>query len=86
MAISLYVPLKFLDQLVFDTTRTFGLILLTGMTTTIGLGVYFFLSWVMGVGEVHSFLTMIKRVRRVPAILLEPAREVIDGGTQDKIS
>lgn len=79
--VAIYIPLKLLDQLVFDTTRTFGLILLTGMTTTIGLGVYFFLSWVMGVGEVHSFLSMIKRVRRVPAILLEPAREVINGGT-----
>lgn len=84
--VAIYIPLKLLDQLVFDTTRTFGLILLTGMTSLIGLSVYFFLSWVMGVGEVHSFLSMIKRVRRVPAILLEPAREVINGGTQDKVS
>ncbi|MBI4066255.1 murein biosynthesis integral membrane protein MurJ [Candidatus Gottesmanbacteria bacterium] len=83
--VAIYVPLKILDQLVFDTTRTFGLVLLTGVTTSIGLSVYFFLSWVMGVGEVRSFLTMIKRVRRVPAILLEPAREVINGGTQDKV-
>lgn len=84
--VAIYIPLKLFDQLVFDTTRTFGLILLTGTATSIGLVVYFFLSWVMGVGEVHSFLSMIKRVRRVPAILLEPAREVINGGTQDKIS
>lgn len=83
--VAIYIPLKLLDQLVFDTTRTFGLILLTGMTTVIGLSVYFFLSWVMGVGEVHSFLSMIKRVRRVPAILLEPAREVVNGGSQDKV-
>ena len=27
---ALYIPLKLLDQLVFDTTRTFGLMLLTG--------------------------------------------------------
>lgn len=84
--VAIYIPLKLFDQLVFDTTRTFGLILLTGTATSIGLVVYFFLSWVMGVGEVHSFLSMMKRVRRVPAILLEPAREVINGGTQDKIS
>lgn len=83
--VAIYIPLKLLDQLVFDTTRTFGLILLTGMTATIGLGVYFFLSWVMEVGEVHSFFSMLKRVRRVPAILLEPAREVINGGSQDKV-
>lgn len=83
--VAIYVPLKLFDQLVFDTTRTIGLILLTGMTMTIGLSVYFFLSWVMGVGEVHSFLRMIKRVRRVPTILFEPAREVINGGAQDKV-
>lgn len=81
----IYIPMKLLDQLVFDTTRTFGLFLLTGMTTAIGLSVYFFLAWVMGVGEVRSFLLMILRVRRVPTILLEPAREVVNGGTQDKV-
>lgn len=83
--IAIYIPLKLLDQLVFDTTRTFGLILLTGMTTTIGLGVYFFLCWVMGVGEVQSFISMLKKVRRVPSIFLEPAREVVSGGAQDKV-
>lgn len=83
--VAIYIPLKILDQLVFDTTRTFGLLLLTGMTGSIGLAVYFFLSWVMGVGEVQSLLSMIKRVRRSTAILLEPAREVINGGGQDKV-
>lgn len=83
--IAIYIPLKILDQLVFDTTRTFGLILLTGMTMTIGLGVYFFLCWVMGVGEVQSFFSLLKKVRRVPSILLEPAREVVSGGAQDKV-
>lgn len=81
----IYIPMKILDQLVFDTTRTFGLILLTGSTATMGLFVYFFLSWVMGVGEVRSFFAMIRRVRRVSTILLEPAREIIDGGSQDKV-
>lgn len=83
--IVIYIPMKLLDQLVFDTTRTFGLILLTGSTMTLGLFVYFFLSWVMGVGEVHSFIAMISKVRRVPTILLEPAHEVISAGMQDKV-
>lgn len=84
--ITLYVPLKLLDQLVFDTTRTFGLLLLTGTTGAIGIATYFFISWVLGVGEVQSFLRLIGKVRRARAILLEPAREVINGGVQDKIS
>ncbi|MEK7141929.1 MAG: murein biosynthesis integral membrane protein MurJ [Patescibacteria group bacterium] len=78
--VAIYIPLKILDQLVFDTTRTFGLILLTGATSFVGLSVYFFLAWVMGVAEVNSFLSMIKRVRKVPTVLLEPAHEVVNGG------
>jgi putative peptidoglycan lipid II flippase len=78
---AIYVPLKILDQLVFDTTRTFGLMLLTGVSVLAGLGVYFFLAWVMGVAQVHLFLEMIRRVRHVPTVLLEPAREVVNGGS-----
>jgi putative peptidoglycan lipid II flippase len=81
---ALYVPLKLLDQLVFDTTRTVGLLLLTGVSGTIGIATYMFLSWVLGVGEVKSFLALLARVRK--RVILEPAAEVINGGVQDKIS
>lgn len=84
--IALYIPLKLLDQLVFDTTRTMGLFLLTGVSGAIGISTYLFLSWVLGVGEVASFLELLKRVRKPKTLLLEPAREVINGGMQDKIS
>ncbi len=40
MGVSLYIPLKVLDKLVFDTTRTIGLIVLTGIVSVIGLVVY----------------------------------------------
>lgn len=40
MGVSLYVPMKYLDQMVFDTTRTLGLIALTGIASCIGLLVY----------------------------------------------
>lgn len=76
--IALYIPLKLLDQLVFDTTRTFGLILLTGVTGCIGLLTYLFLSWVLGVGEVRSFFNLLSRVRR--RMVFEPATEVINEG------
>lgn len=79
--IALYIPLKLLDQLVFDTTRTFGLILLTGATGTIGLATYFFISWVFGVGEVRSFFALLARVRR-KAFFIEPAAEVVNGAIQ----
>ncbi len=68
--VALYIPLKLLDQLVFDTTRTFGLILLTGVTGFVGLLTYMFFSWVMGVGEVRSFFHLLSRVRR--RMIFEP--------------
>ena len=74
--VMLYIPLKLLDQLVFDTTRTFGLILLTGITGSIGLSTYIFISWVLGVGEVSSFFRLLRKVKQVRSILLEPADEV----------
>ncbi len=82
----LYIPLKLLDQLVFDTTRTINLLLLTGVTGAIGLSSYMFLSWVLGVGEVQSFVRLLSKVRRARQILLEPAGEVVNGGIQDKLS
>ncbi len=84
--IIIYIPLKLLDQLVFDTTRTVGLLLLTGVTGFFGLGTYLFLSWVFDVGEVKSFFALIGRVRPTKGIFLQPANEVINGGVQDKIS
>lgn len=83
---ALFFPLKLFDQLVFDTTRTFGLILLTGVSGTAGLSTYLFLTWVMGVGEVHSFINLISKIRKPRAILLEPASEVVNGGVENKLS
>lgn len=82
-AIMLYIPLKLLDQLVFDTTRTFGLILLTGTAGGAGLVTYSFLSWVFGINEVQSFFQLLKKVGRRGAIMFEPASEVINGGGGD---
>ena len=39
-AIALYIPIKALDQVVFDTTKTVNLIILTGIASSFGLSVY----------------------------------------------
>lgn len=62
MGIALYIPIKLLDQLVFDTTRTVNLILLTGISSIIGFALYFFLTWLFNVKEASTFLLMFKRV------------------------
>jgi peptidoglycan biosynthesis protein MviN/MurJ (putative lipid II flippase) len=62
MGFALYIPIKLLDQLVFDTTRTINLILLTGISSLIGFSIYFFLTWLFDVKEASTFLLMFKRL------------------------
>ena len=84
--VAVYFPLKLFDQLVFDTTRTIGLIFLTGIAGGAGLLTYLLLAWVFDVNEMKAFIALISRVRRPKAVILAPANEVINGGIQDKIS
>ena len=84
--VAVYFPLKLFDQLVFDTTRTVGLLFLTGIAGGVGLLTYLLLAWVFDVNEVKSFIELIRRVRRPKAVLLEPVNEVIGNGMQDKLS
>lgn len=84
--VAVYFPLKIFDQLVFDTTRTFGLLLLTGIAGLAGLATYLLLVWVLDVSEFKSFIALVSRVRKPKAVLLAPANEVAGGGAQDKIS
>ena len=81
--VALYVPLKLFDQLIFDTTRTFGLFLLTGVSSLIGLSVYMFFVWMFGVTEAKSFFALIKKFRHPKQIILEPANEVVGNGSQN---
>lgn len=64
-AAALYLPIKALDQLVFDTTRTINLLLLTGIASTFGLSVYFLLVWALRVKEVETFVNFIKKIYRM---------------------
>jgi len=81
-----FFPLKLFDQLVFDTTRTFGLLMLTGVAGGAGLLTYLSLAWLFDVNEVKSFFALISRVRKPKAVILQPVNEVINGGIQDKMS
>lgn len=59
---ALYIPIKLLDQLVVDTTRTVGLLLLTGISSFAGLSFYLFLTWLFNVREASLFLLLFKRI------------------------
>lgn len=84
--VSLWIPLKLLDQLVFDTTRTFGLILLTGISAGVGMAAYFFLAWVLGVTQVHAVVRLTQKIGVLRGFFFEPAQEVINGGVGDKLA
>jgi len=71
-AIALYIPMKLLDQLVFDTTRVVGLVLLTGVAGTSGIAVYIFLSWIFKVDQLTIFTKFAKRVITFPSRLKGP--------------
>lgn len=60
--IALWIPLRFLDQLVFDTTRTVPLIFLTLTVTVIGLSVYIGLSYLFKIKELSIFAALFRRV------------------------
>lgn len=84
-ALAIYLPLKLFDQLVFDTTHVWGLILLTGVSGGAGMAVYLFLAWVFQVGEVKSFIALIEKVRKPKAVIFEPVSEVVNGGIDNKL-
>ncbi|OGE14868.1 murein biosynthesis integral membrane protein MurJ [Candidatus Daviesbacteria bacterium RIFCSPHIGHO2_12_FULL_37_11] len=62
MGASLYIPVKLLDQVIFDTTRTVNLLILTGLASVFALSIYIFLVWFMGVRELETFLNLTKRI------------------------
>lgn len=80
-AFALYVPMKMLDQVIFDTTRVSGLLLLTGLTSLCGLGVYLSLAWILRIKVLDSFFDLLEKIESWQKIFrgrsLEPA-EVTD--------
>lgn len=61
-AIALYLPIKALDQLVFDTTKVINLLALTGIAAIFGLSVYLILVWLMKVEEIYTFANLAKKL------------------------
>ncbi|MCL4353805.1 murein biosynthesis integral membrane protein MurJ [Patescibacteria group bacterium] len=75
---ALYIPIKLLDQLVFDTTRTINLIILTGISSFMGLSLYLFLTWFLNVEEATTFILIFKKLGNWRDILAK-SEEIIDG-------
>lgn len=78
----LYIPMKLLDKLVFDTTRTINLLALTGIASFCGLSCYLFLAWFLEIKEVATFLRLVRRLARARKMFFETQREVLNGSVE----
>lgn len=75
-AFALYIPMKALDQLVFDTTHTINLIFLTGIAAGVGLGIYILLVWLLEVKELITFIDLIKKFTKIKSA--PQTQEILD--------
>ncbi|MBI2338132.1 murein biosynthesis integral membrane protein MurJ [Candidatus Daviesbacteria bacterium] len=64
MGVCLYIPIKLLDQVIFDTTRTVNLLALTGLSSVFALSVYVILVRFMKVRELDTYVELFKRIGR----------------------
>ncbi|MCL5675624.1 MAG: murein biosynthesis integral membrane protein MurJ [Patescibacteria group bacterium] len=74
----LYLPMKLLDALVFDTTHTVNLILLTGIAFFIGFSVYLILAIALKIQEAGLFLQILGKLSQFGQVISK-SPEVIDG-------
>ena len=75
----LYIPVKLLDQLVFDTTRTINLLMLTGISTLLGLSVYLFLAWFLEVPQMKMLSKIIIKAKQYrQGVMIDTASEIIN--------
>lgn len=63
MGVALYIPIKLLDQLVFDTTRTINLLILTTIASGSGILSYIFFSWLLDIKEAYYIIQVIKQFK-----------------------
>ena len=76
--LALYIPIKLLDQLVFDTTRTINLLLLTGIASLFGFVTYIFFTWLLDIKEAYYVIEVLKKFKKRNLILNE-MKELLDG-------
>ncbi len=73
MGISLYIPLKILDEFVFDSTRTIQLLLITGLTSFVGIATYLGLTKILKVEEIELLHRILRKMK--PKKILEERKK-----------
>ena len=75
-AIFLWLPMRFLDTYILDTTRTIELVILTVVTSGIGFSVYVIFSKILQIEEMDQFLAILKKFGSWKKILSESGEAV----------
>ncbi len=70
-AFALWIPMRLLDQFVFDTTRTVPLLILTAIVSIIGLVVYFGLAYLLKVNQYADVRRIIGKMGNWRKVLVE---------------
>ena len=73
----LWVPLRLLDQFVFDTTKTLALIGLSASVSAIGLAVYLFLAKILKIEQLSAVLEITQKIGNWKQVLSE-SEEVLE--------
>jgi putative peptidoglycan lipid II flippase len=82
MGLSLWAPMRFLDQYVFDTTRVLPLVTLTVIVTFIGGFVYLSLTWIFGLPELEAFARIVQRLGNWRGVLRQTEEAIEQPPTQ----
>lgn len=75
-AFALWIPMRFLDRFVLDTSRTLNLLLLTIVAGLTGFFVYLLLSLILKIPEFYAFAKLFRRLGRWQTVLKE-SEEII---------
>lgn len=63
MGISIYLPVKALDQVFLDTSRVVNLIILVWLVTSFGATLYLVLSWIFDIPELKQVLRILAKLK-----------------------
>lgn len=63
MAAAVYLPIKPIEAVFLDTSRTLDLIFLSALVTWFGLSLYLLVAWILGSEEIVMFIRLAHRLR-----------------------
>ena len=80
MGVSLWLLMRYLDRIVFDTTKTSSLIILTIIVSSVGMLIYLLLSWLLKLEQLRAIFALVGKLGHWRKILAE-SEEVLESST-----